>query len=461
MANSRILHSLVQVLRTLTVWALLVIFVLGGLGAGLLGIARVAPGTPAMVSLVADLPMLGAGNKTPEDKVAGPDWRNLGRVTVLILGVDRRDDEGSEDPVRTDTMMLATIDPGGRSAGMIGIPRDLLVPIAMSTKECNYLPWGSPYGQDRVNTAYVYGQLCEFNSSSGTGGPGLAKETVQYNFGVRVHYYALIDFDGFSKLIDAMDGVDVVLESPLTDNYYPTPNYGTMRIHIPAGPQHLDGEKALWFVRSRHMDSDFGRIQRQQQLLMAVRDKLLRLDMVPRYPQLLQLLSETVRTDMTLNQMLALTLAAREVPSEHIVARPLEYPLVTEITGTDGAALLLPNRELIRGAIGEVFSDVRLKDEAASIEILNGTSAPGLAKAMADRLKDRGFGTITIGNATDGQTRSRTEIHDFAGKAYTANQLAGALGVNADRITSSRTAQTSAGDLPDIRIILGDDLKPR
>src|SRR5205814_2256463 len=96
---------------------------------------------------------------------------------------------------RTDTMMLVTVDPAGSSAGMLGIPRDLLVPIAMPAKDCTYLPYGNPYAQDRINTAYTYGQLCKYTGNSG-GGPGLAKETVQYNFGVPVHYYALVDFDG-------------------------------------------------------------------------------------------------------------------------------------------------------------------------------------------------------------------------------------------------------------------------
>ena len=74
------------------------------------------------------------------------------------------------------------------TAGMIGIPRDLLMPIAMPAKDCQYLPDGNPYAQDRINTAYFYGDLCKYRGGGGSGGPGLAKDTVQYNFGVKVHY---------------------------------------------------------------------------------------------------------------------------------------------------------------------------------------------------------------------------------------------------------------------------------
>lgn len=448
-----------SLLRAVLFWIVFVVFVLGGAAAGTLGILRLVASNPVVATLALDLPLPGNNSKATTDADAEPDWRNLGRVTVLIMGVDRREDEGNDWPARTDTMMLATIDPGGLTAGILGIPRDLLVPIAMPSKDCQYLPWGNPYAQDRINTAYVYGELCSYRGGGGTGGPGLAKDTVQYNFGVRVHYYALVDFNGFSALIDALGGIDLDVPETLIDNQYPTPDYGVMRIHIPKGPQHLDGEKALWYVRSRHMDSDFGRIHRQQQVLLAVRDRLMRLDMVPKYPQLLKRLSETIETDMTAGQLLALALAAREVPAAAITGASLEYPLVTSLTGHDGAALLLPNRERIRGLITELFADSRLKNEAPRVEILNSTTAPGLAKATADRLRDRGFTEVTIGNTDDGQTRARTEIFDLTGKSYSASLVASTLGLTADRIKAGTSV--SAGGAADIRVVLGEDLRPR
>ncbi|MCX6022307.1 MAG: LCP family protein, partial [Chloroflexi bacterium] len=385
----------------------------------------------------------------------GPDWRNKERVNILVMGIDRRPDEPMDGPNRTDTMMVLTIDPAGHSAGMLGLPRDLLVPIAMPSKDCNYLPWGNPYAQDRINTAFLYGTLCGYTGPGGSGGPGLAKDTIQYNFGVHIHYYATLDFDGFERLIDALGGVDVTLKESLIDNEYPTPDYGIMRINIPKGPQHLNGERALWFARSRHMDSDFGRINRQQQLLLAVRERALRLDMAPRYPQLIQLLSQTVKTDMSVGELLLLALAAREVPTEAIVNRAVAFPLVSEITGADGAALLMPNRALIRPVINEVFHDTRLAAEAAHIEILNGAGVEGLATRTADLLKDRGFGEVTVGNSTDGAIHPLTEIYDLSGKSYSATLVAAMLGVSQNQVKAA--AEVSAGAAPDIRIILGQD----
>ena len=179
----------------------------------------------------------------------GPDWSLGERVNILLMGVDRRPEEKMDDPVRTDTMMVVSIDPNTHTASMLGIPRDLWVPIPLPNNGVLH---------DRINTANVYGVMRNLPG----GGAQLAKDTVSYNLGVKIHYFLMIDFQGFRNIIDALGGIDVYLDKPLVDYEYPTDNYGYMTVSIPAGNQHLDGERALQYARSRHSDSDFGRIGR-------------------------------------------------------------------------------------------------------------------------------------------------------------------------------------------------------
>lgn len=443
-----------SVLRATVLRLSLSLFILGGFVSGIVGLVHFTSLSRALINVALDPPIFSPFSRFPRQKSENvPDWRNKERVTVLVLGVDRRLHESRDDPVRTDTMMLVTVDPSTQTAGLLSIPRDLLVPIPMPSKDCQYLPWGNPYGQERVNSAYVFGQLCKYP----TGGAGLAKETVQYNFGVKVHYYVLIDFDAFEALIDAVGGVDIDVPQRLVDYNYPTSDYGIMRIEIPAGPQQLDGEKALWYVRSRHMDSDFGRMHRQQQLLLALREKLLQLGMLPRLPQLALEFRDAVRTDLSNLEAASLLLSAREIDSASIVHRTLEFPYVTSMTGADGASYQVPMRDRIREVIREVFGDPRLQQENATVEVLNGTSVSGLAGRIAQILKDRGILNVMTGNAPDGQSRRSTEVVTYTSKDQTAARIAEALGLPKPRIKAASALEQG----PDIRVLVGEDLRDR
>ncbi|MCL4395275.1 MAG: LCP family protein, partial [Chloroflexi bacterium] len=141
------------------------------------------------------------------------------RVNVLVLGIDRRPSE--KCPCRTDVMMIASIDPKTSTAGLITIPRDLYVPIPQ-------------VGENRINTANFYGDLYKYPG----GGPALAMKTVEYNFGRRIHYYVLVDFNGFRKVVDTLGGIDICVPKAIDDPTYPDENFGYRPIHIPAGCQH-------------------------------------------------------------------------------------------------------------------------------------------------------------------------------------------------------------------------------
>jgi len=177
-----------------------------------------------------------------------------GAFTVLLLGSDD-DSKFSSDHVLTQSMILVRVIPSTKQVTMLSIPRDLYVHLSTG-------------GYGKIDGAYSYG------------GPGAAIATVEQDFGVHVDDYIWIGLLGLIKLIDAIGGIDVVTSHPVMDDYYPADivsswPYDYERVAVLAGPQHLDGLHAMQYVRSRHGDlqSDFGRSQRQQQVLMAIRQK--------------------------------------------------------------------------------------------------------------------------------------------------------------------------------------------
>ncbi len=209
------------------------------------------------------------------------------RITFLLLGVDQRPDDPS--PPRTDNMIVLTVDPETNQAGMISLPRDLFVPIP----EFSY--------SGKINTAYTIGELNKYPG----GGGALAKKTVSEFLGYPIDYYVRIDFDGFVEAIDAIGGIDVVVPKTIHDEEYPTIDYGYQTFHIEAGPQHLDGETALKYVRTRHADDDFQRSRRQQQVLVAIKDRLTANKLLTpvRLLELVRALSSSVQHDVPTTQL--------------------------------------------------------------------------------------------------------------------------------------------------------------
>ncbi len=367
------------------------------------------------------------------------------RVNVLLLGIDRR--EGEVGPWRTDTMIVATLDPKTKTAGMLSIPRDLYVPI--------------PYpglGENRINTANFYGALNKYPG----GGPALAKKTVEYNLGIPVHFYVLIDFQGFKKIVDTLDGIDIDVPAPIDDPEYPTDDYLTQTIHIPAGHVHMDGDLALKYARTRHTTSDFDRSKRQMQILKAMRDKALKLDMLPKVPQLYAQFKDTIETDMTLQQMLALAPLAKEVRTDNIKSRAIDQTMTYEIRLNNGADVLWPIRDKIAVVVNEVFSagetapaDNASPPKTTRIAVLNGTITKGLAERGATYLKGRGFNVVQTGNA-DRLDYGETLILDSGSDPSTLAALTKALSVSPANV---RKLPMSTSDA-DIEIILGANWKP-
>jgi LCP family protein required for cell wall assembly len=284
----------------------------------------------AILAIVLSCACLGAGALGLSESTG--EWS---RTNILVLGLDRRPAQGYV--VRSDVLMLVTAYPPGPRLALLSIPRDLYVDI----------PGRS---QARINTAHFWGE-----DERPGGGPALAMETVTENFGVPVDGYVRLDFDGFRAVVDAVGGIDVLVEEAIVDNEYPTADYGTTRIEIPAGPQHMDGETALRYVRSRHGSSDFDRAARQQQVLIALARRLSNPGNWLRLPAVSRAIIENVDTDMGPGRLIQLAITGLRVGPDGIEHHVIDRDMTTPWTTPTGGAALLPRWEVINPLVEELF----------------------------------------------------------------------------------------------------------
>lgn len=203
-------------------------------------------------------------------------------LDVLVLGLDAREGEGMM--TRTDSIMLVGLQPARLRVSMLSIPRDLFIDVP-------------GYGLQRINTVNVLGEM-----EAEGGGPELLSSAVSNSFGITPDRYARIDFQGFTDLIDAVGGVTIEVDRTIIDDAYPTADGGTMSIRFDPGTQHMDGETALIYARTRHSDDDYHRAERQQQVVTALSYKLLN---PLNWPAVASVLSRSVDTDLSLFDMAA------------------------------------------------------------------------------------------------------------------------------------------------------------
>ena len=274
-------------------------------------------------------------------EVTPQPWDGKSRVTLLLMGLDYRDWQANEGAPRSDTMLLVSIDPLTRKAGMMSIPRDLWVEIP-------------GFGHNRINTAYMFGEA--YNMPGG--GPALAMQTVEDLIGIPVQFYAVVDFGTFERLIDEIGGIDVLVENRIKIS-----PIGRRSLWLDPKPYHLDGAEALAYARVRkgvNAGGDFGRAERQQQVALAVIDRVVGFDMIPsliaKAPALYQELSSGIRTNLSLEQMISLGWMAVHVPGEDIMQGVISPPsMVGFHTRPDGAQVLRPVPSEIRAMRDKIF----------------------------------------------------------------------------------------------------------
>jgi LCP family protein required for cell wall assembly len=369
-------------------------------------------------------------------KVVLPDWQGSDRVNIMLLGIDKRDDEPIEG-TRSDTIMIVSIDPESKSASMISIPRDLWVTIPGCTAVS-----GCIGGQQRINVAHA------------VGGPELTKRTLAADFGIPVQYYARVDFRGFEQAVDAVGGVVIDVDWPVKDDEYPTEDYGYQRIYFGPGPQLLDGHSALQYARSRHGMTDFARAARQQKVLVSVRNRAMQLNMLSRAPELLGIMQKSVSTDLSPVQLLALAKLVSQVDRDRISNLVIDTNYSTPFKGVDGADLLRPNGPAIRAAIAATQKAAAHPELKARIEVLNGTGTVGLGQRAADFLTAQGFNVVRI-DAAERNDYPSSEVQVLNDDHRSAEALAASLRVPLTSISDAPTPGSAA----DLRIVLGQDFR--
>lgn len=257
------------------------------------------------------------------------------RTNILILGLDARPEEGMV--TRSDTIILATVDPARLYAGMLSIPRDLYVEIP-------------GYGLERINAAHVLGE----NVRRG-GGPELAAETIEQDFQVRVHRTLRVNFRGFVAIVDAAGGITVDVKNHIIDYEYPTEDYGTMVVEFQPGVQHMDGGQALEYARIRHDSSDIFRIERQQQVIAALARQLVWPGNWWRLPDVYLAFVQNVDTNLNILDVAMLAPTLLWVGPDGIDHRVLDNTYVTGTVTETGASVLLPQWDKIQPLLDEMF----------------------------------------------------------------------------------------------------------
>jgi len=371
------------------------------------------------------------------------------RINVLVMGLDRRPNEKNL-PTRTDSMFVLTVDPQTKTAGILGIPRDLWVEIPYKSR--------AGFFQDRINTAYVTGESQDYSG----GGVGLVKQAVEHNLGVEIDHHVIIDFDGFVDLIDELDGIDVYVPEPVNDPYYShTEDRGDyFPVVYDVGWAHMDGKQALGYSRTRYNSSDLDRIQRQQRVIFAAMDKALQLEWrnVSKIVSLFDDYKGTIDTDLNDLQLPGFAALAVQIEPEKITA--LSIGAATVNASINGASVLLADKDIVDQIVRSLFSDQQLADEEALVEIQNGTGVDGIASRAVDFLAGLGFpsASLVAASVSDNRVRPQTVIVDFSGKQYTVERLASLLNVPPDRIRVATAADSGLrSEQSDVVVILGTD----
>jgi LCP family protein required for cell wall assembly len=322
--------------------------------------------------------------KTPDD-----------RINVLFLGIGG---EGHDGPNLTDTIIISSLDTKENKFAMLSIPRDLAYPVGNSQFR-------------KINSVHAYNEL----NHPGQGAKKTAEDFSKL-FAVRIDHVVRVDFNGFAKFIDALGGIDIVIERGFTDNSYPAPNFKYRTISFEKGPTHLNGDKALEFVRSRHGNngegSDFARSRRQQIVIHAVRDKLLSLGTLSnpkKMSELYSVISNNIQSDLSVWDMISLAPQITKI-NDQTTMRVLTDAPDGELVpaNVDGSYMLFPRKpdwSEIRTIATNPFitkeQEKKALEPAAEVvlEIKNGTNYEGYAARVSQKMKSLGYQVPDIGNA--------------------------------------------------------------
>jgi LCP family protein required for cell wall assembly len=424
-------------------------------------VVTATPPPPVMQLQPFALPTLIFPEDPPADLIASqptavptritPIPRNHDLVNIVLLGSDQ--EITADNTLRTDTMIIVSINRDTQTVSLLSLPRDLYV----------YIPG---LGMNRLNVAYGWGQ----NAGWTGGGFGLFRDTIIYNFGINVHYYAKVGISDLTEVIDLIGGVDLAVECNYQD-------YALVGVDIPSaavltdpeaalwtlpiGYYHMSGGEALWYARSRGNSDDFDRGRRQQQLIRALLRQALNSGQINNIPSLWTQGTQAVETDLPLNNVLslapiALSLDNSQIESFTLIAGYHTFPW----TAPDGANVQIPDYETLIPLLEDFYtppSENQVSVSRASVRVTNGTANPNLDRVATERLGIEGFSAFAAGDATT-QDYAQTVLIDYTGqtKGSSLFEIADILGVRQADIVNEPSATRDA----DFEVILGANYNP-
>ncbi|MBI5933875.1 MAG: LCP family protein [Chloroflexi bacterium] len=402
-------------------------------------------------------PAAPASPEIPSPELDLPQWDGGSRINIAFFGLRGGDFRDEGCPVCTDTIILLTVDPVSKTAGMLSIPRDLWADIP-------------GFGHSRINTAWTLGEAAKLPG----GGPGLAMETVSQLIGVPVHYYVQVDFGTFVSFINLIGGIDIYVEQRMVLD--PTGSGQDHFVLKPGDIRHLTGKRALAYARCRSesqgcSDGDVGRARRQQQVILAIRDKVFDPmafpNLLAQAPALFAEFSSGVRTNLSLEDAIKLAVLARDIPLENIKQGVMDNNMAlfaNTALGGAPASVLRPAPDMIRVLRNEIFTAdgtisplaqgdlaALMQSEAARVRVINNTYTDGLAKRTAAFLQAKGLQVAEIGAPTGDATQ--TVLILYSPKLYTLKYLTELLSLTSYQIVMKPDSTSTV----DIEIRLGDD----
>jgi LCP family protein required for cell wall assembly len=388
-----------------------------------------------------------------------PTWDGGSRINILFVGLRGGDPLKGDCPFCTDTLIVLTVDPTTKTAGMLSIPRDMWVNIP-------------GFGYSRINTAWTLGR----GSKLPGGGPALTMKTVSHFVGVPIDYYVQVDFDTFVDIINLLGGVDVYNEETIVlDPMAHGKDFPKVKITC-CGMRHLDGRTALAYSRCRHIeqgcqDGDIGRARRQQKVIFGIRDKVFSPENFPKLlsqaPELYNIFSEGIHTNLSLQDAIKLAVLARDISREDIKNAVIDNSMLAYgnvILGGQRASIMKPLPDKIRVLRDEVFTSsgpigpmaygdpaFLMQADGARVRVLNGTSTDKLSAETQSYLLRQGVRVTEIGKT---KAASRTTIILYSPKLYTLRFLIDTFGITntAQILIKSDPTQTV-----DIEVRLGKD----
>ena len=392
---------------------------------------------------------------TPLPTAPLPVWNGKDRLNILLIGADQRP---KQNTFNTDTLIVVSIDPVSHQVAMFSLPRDTVdVPIPPGPAR---LVFGSVY-QGKINSLWLQARNRSdaFPGNANTRGFNALKSVLGELYGLDIQYYVMVNFDGFKDIVNTVGGVTINVQNPVLDDHYPGDAGASLRVYIPAGVQHMSGAQALIYARSRHTSNDFDRAQRQQRVILSIREQVDPRKVLDNLSQLLTDLKKSFRTDIPQGKLPDLIGLSGQIDTTKIrsfVFSPPRYG--TE--GTDNRGYFIePNVSRIRQTVANAFKlDLKLENERQAVAsengvvwVVNGSGIVNQATTVASYLEYLGL-TASAPRGRPAKTFQQTTITVYNGRE---SDLSATITLLEDVFNVHATMVTDPSVLADIIVTTG------